>query len=194
MTPEQIVDAALAEGVGRFTMPAVARRIGLSHSGIYRSFADREALVDACLARIAEQIVWREPAADWPTFLHEYADTLWDTFTAHPGSAEALLQATAFPAAVVDWQRRAFAHLGRLGLDPGTAHAALDLVGDLVWIGVVGAERMADRVPAGGTRGEQFEQSLSLDPEQPAPLWHGRAFLHRKIDLLVTGVRPAPSP
>jgi hypothetical protein len=36
LTLEQITDAALADGIATSTMPSIARRLGVAHSGLYR--------------------------------------------------------------------------------------------------------------------------------------------------------------
>jgi AcrR family transcriptional regulator len=57
---EQIAEAALAivagQGVRRLSMAAVARRVGLVPSGIYRHFKDKAAMLDAVLDLLEKRI------------------------------------------------------------------------------------------------------------------------------------------
>ncbi len=58
LSDDQIIDAVLAEGLGTFSMPSVAARLGVVHSGLYRYFTDREDLVVQVLDRIARSAPW----------------------------------------------------------------------------------------------------------------------------------------
>ena len=49
LTRDDVARAALAEGVLTMSMPAVARRLGVSHSTLYRYVHDRDDLVLAAL-------------------------------------------------------------------------------------------------------------------------------------------------
>jgi AcrR family transcriptional regulator len=57
---EQIVEAALeliaTQGPRRLSIAAVARRVGLVPSGIYRHFTNKDALLDAVLTRIEDRL------------------------------------------------------------------------------------------------------------------------------------------
>jgi len=74
---EQIAEAALAlvadRGVGRLSMAAVARRVGLVPSGIYRHFRSKEevllAVLDRIEARLGENV--REARGDSPEPLEQ---------------------------------------------------------------------------------------------------------------------------
>ncbi|MHB8765742.1 MAG: TetR/AcrR family transcriptional regulator [Deferrisomatales bacterium] len=58
---EQIAEAALAlvsaQGLGGFSVAAVARRVGLVPSALYRHFDGREGIVDAVLGLIRERLL-----------------------------------------------------------------------------------------------------------------------------------------
>jgi len=68
---EQIAEAALAlvadRGLGRLNMAAVARRVGLVPSGIYRHFKNKEDLLLALLDRIEARILENVRAAQEAT-------------------------------------------------------------------------------------------------------------------------------
>jgi AcrR family transcriptional regulator len=64
---EQIADAALrlvaSEGVKRLSIAAVARRVGLVPSGIYRHFKNKDAILDAVLDLLESKLMANVAAA-----------------------------------------------------------------------------------------------------------------------------------
>ena len=64
---EQIAEAAMAliaaHGPRKLSVAAVARRVGLVPSGIYRHFKSKDALIDAVLDRVEERLVANVAAA-----------------------------------------------------------------------------------------------------------------------------------
>jgi AcrR family transcriptional regulator len=77
---EQIAEAALklvaSEGVKRLSIAAVARRVGLVPSGIYRHFKSKDAMIDAVLdlldAKLQDNVVAaRQQSEDTMRRLHE---------------------------------------------------------------------------------------------------------------------------
>ncbi|MFJ6806020.1 helix-turn-helix domain-containing protein [Streptomyces anulatus] len=66
---EAIIAAALGIGFARLTMPAVAERLGISHSTLYRYFPSRDALAAAAADHAVDAIEWPEPEDDWRAFL-----------------------------------------------------------------------------------------------------------------------------
>lgn len=63
----QLAEAAMAliasNGLRRLSLAAVARRVGLVPSGIYRHFKNKDALIDAVLDRVEERLVANVEAA-----------------------------------------------------------------------------------------------------------------------------------
>jgi AcrR family transcriptional regulator len=72
---EQIVEAALSliasRGLRRLSIVSVARRVGLVPSGIYRHFKNKDALLDAVLARVEQRLLANVQASR-----DEHADAL----------------------------------------------------------------------------------------------------------------------
>ncbi len=84
-TINDAVRLALDLGIADFTMPQVARRLGVTTPALYRRFPSREDLTAACLTAIGreqpdppENLIWREN-------LQFLADQLWTTLLQHPG-------------------------------------------------------------------------------------------------------------
>ena len=127
-----VVEAALALGVADFTLTAVAGRLGVAVSGLYRTIDSREDLLAACLERIAAQTDFAHPGTTWQDEIRAGAESMWDLLEQHPGLAGVLIG--------VPWAHQLFADLFAeahqtlvdRGLVPEDAGIVLDFVGDTV--------------------------------------------------------------
>ena len=127
-----VVEAALALGVADFTLTAVAGRLGVAVSGLYRTIDSREDLLAACLERIAAQADFAHPGTTWQDEIRAGAESMWDLLEQHPGLAGVLIG--------VPWAHQLFADLFAeahqtlvdRGLVPEDAGIVLDFVGDTV--------------------------------------------------------------
>src|SRR5690554_2702455 len=104
LTLEGIADAALAEGLATVSMPGVARRLGVGHSGLYRYVADRDALVTLALGRAVAAVSWPTADLPWRELLRQVAESVWTMCDTYPGLDGAAL-AAASPPTVVDLTR-----------------------------------------------------------------------------------------
>ena len=64
LTVDVIAAAALEDGIATFSMPSVARRLGVAHSGLYRYVTDRDDLLVQTLDRAFLGTTW--PSGDLP--------------------------------------------------------------------------------------------------------------------------------
>lgn len=64
LTVDVIAAAALEDGIATFSMPSVARRLGVAHSGLYRYVTDRDDLLVQALDKAFLATTW--PSADLP--------------------------------------------------------------------------------------------------------------------------------
>lgn len=83
--PEDAVRLALNLGIADFSMSRVAAGLGVTAPALYRCFADRRALVDACLAEIARETAPYDGPDDWRPALDHLADLQWTAYSRHPG-------------------------------------------------------------------------------------------------------------
>jgi AcrR family transcriptional regulator len=64
---EQIAEAALSimasEGLGRFTTAAIAKQIGLAEGTLFRHFTNKNAIIDAAIAKLEGLLFRDEPVA-----------------------------------------------------------------------------------------------------------------------------------
>jgi len=88
LSRDAIVDAALAEGLDTLTMSALARRLGVVPSALYRWVDGREALLGLVSDVIVERVLpAAEAGGDWREWLAELTDRMRREFLAVPGYA-----------------------------------------------------------------------------------------------------------
>jgi AcrR family transcriptional regulator len=89
LTVEKIVDAALAllDEQGRFTMPDLAKRLGVSSSSIYHHVRGRNAIIELIRSRLAgpiDDVVAGLEVIEWEESLVRFARAYRDSFAKHP--------------------------------------------------------------------------------------------------------------
>ncbi|SHG60713.1 TetR/AcrR family transcriptional regulator [Streptoalloteichus hindustanus] len=183
---DAIIDAAIAVGFDRITSVAVAERLGVRQSTLYRHVATRDELVAAAVDRVVEKACWPVAGDDWRAYLLAAGDALWRLFAAHPGLAEEVMTARVpLTATVRRFDRMAVDLLG-MGFDPHEAVLAVDLVWDLATEMAVSARRRA-----AGADPESWVDRL--DPRLREPVRHAlagpREWFLRKLELAVDGCR-----
>ena len=212
-----VVEAALTLGVADFTLTAVAGRLGVAVSGLYRTIASREDLLVACLERVAAEMELSRPGATWQEALRAHAESMWALLERYPGLAGVIMS--------VPWAHQIFADLFAeahqtlvdRGLGPEDAGVVLDFVGDTVI--TMHAQIEVMRSPAGqaafpsppgaaGGRASESPEDRKARPTgleeasrfaaararaMPAVLppdesWIERGGLDRKIEIIIRGV------
>ena len=212
---EDVVEAALALGVADFTLTAVAERLGVAVSGLYRTISSREDLLIACLERIAARMSLSRTGVTWQEVIRAHAMSLWALLERYPGLAGVIMS--------VPWAHQLFAaplaqahqDLIDRGLDGEDAGVLLDFVGDTVIATHAQVEVMRspvtrsrtlsspgatdDAVPGGHradlTGLEEARRFATTAGESPMPAvlspddsWIGRGGLDRKIEIIIRGV------
>lgn len=209
------MEAALALGVADFTLTAVAERLGVAVSGLYRTISSREDLLIACLERIATQMSLSRTGVTWQEMIRAHATSLWALLERYPGLAGVIMS--------VPWAHQLFAvplaqahqDLIDRGLDDEDAGVILDFVGDTVIATHAQVEIMRSPVTrsqalsspgatddavleshrAGLTGLEEARRfaATARESSMPAVLspndsWIGRGGLDRKIEIIIHGV------
>ncbi|WP_315584890.1 TetR/AcrR family transcriptional regulator [Actinomyces viscosus] len=213
---DDVVDAALEIGIADFTLTAVAKRLGVAVSGLYRTIASREDLLAACLERIASRVEVPRPGRSWPETVRAHVEAVWGMLEQYPGLAGVIMG--------VPWAHQLFAGpvsqacqvLVDGGLEAEEAGVVLDFVGDTVIsthaqievmrspVGRSGlpaptGQEPVEDTPAsgrGGSTGLQEASRLaatSRAPSLPEALtpnesWLERGGLDRKIEIIIRGV------
>lgn len=188
-TEQDVIDAALADGLDRFTLSAVAQRLGVVTPAIYRLFASREAIVVACLDRAAATITLPSDDLDWRAILRLWADECWRVCEEFPGLSRVVYDyAPAFTrveAVLSEYVRS----LGAAGKSSGQAMFALDFIGDTVFACHLGVQSWRDENAAGATGFDQVKAAVSPDSLlAPNEAWRERGVVEVKLDFIIMGL------
>lgn len=182
LTVDQIIDAVLAEGLDTFSMPSIAARLGVVHSGLYRYFTDREDLVVQVMDRIARSAPW--PAADlpWREHLEQIGEALWAMCADYPGYDITALRTRNVSPGFVEALTPHIESLQREGLDLVDATAAIEFVRTLV----LTSSLEAGRLRAIADRHDLPDHSIPgfADPEK----WAGRGWYRRHLNTWLDGL------
>ncbi len=189
-TAADVVTAAVAEGVDRFTMAAVADRLGVVTAAIYRLFPSRDDLVVACLDAAGGTLARPEPGMHWREALRLWADECWRLCEEFPGLGRVVYVYPAAPTRI-DPVFRAYAeHLGAQGKTSLQAMFALDFIGDTVFACHLGVEAMRT-VHGDGLTGLDVIRQASGDTDAllvPDDSWTSRKAMDTKIEFILTGL------
>jgi len=126
------VDAVLEIGFDRATTSAVAERLGVDQSTLYRHIASREDMLDAAVDVAASRAVWPEPGDDWAQYLRECARAVWTMLSSAPGLAQRLRGTTTAPESLAAQAYRVVEYVHRrLGISVREAALIVDTIGDM---------------------------------------------------------------
>ncbi|MBM9463641.1 TetR/AcrR family transcriptional regulator [Aeromicrobium sp. YIM 150415] len=189
-TADDVVAAAVAEGVDRFTLSAVAERLGVVTAAIYRLFGSREDLVTACLDAAGATIVLPEPAASWRDTLRRWADECWRVCEDYPGLSRLVYAYPAAPTRIENVFKAYADHLAAQGKTPRQAMFALDFIGDTVFASHLGVESMRAVDEDGRTGLDTVRDAIgeSGSPLHPEESWTTRKAMDTKIEFILTGL------
>ncbi|MFI6481668.1 TetR/AcrR family transcriptional regulator [Nonomuraea sp. NPDC050663] len=187
ITRAAIADAALHVGFERLTMAAVADRLHVSHSALYRHVKDREGLVTLAIDRALQQMSWPAPAGHWRADLEAQARAIWSLLEGHPGLMREFLKLRGFPREIMHRFGSAVRQLISYGFAPEEAFLAVDTVFDLT----IDVFTRGDQPDAPAATADAWAEAVGaeLSPlmrralAEPASLW-----FERKLGLVLDGV------
>lgn len=87
-TRRQVIDAALAEGIGSFTLRAVAERLGVKATALYWVFSSRQELQLAAMNAISRDIEPDPRLRTWQEALRDVVNRYWDMCSRLPGGSD----------------------------------------------------------------------------------------------------------
>jgi AcrR family transcriptional regulator len=182
LTIDQIIDAVMAEGLNTFSMPSIAARLGVVHSGLYRYFTDREDLVVQVLDRIARSAPWPSADLPWREHLEQIGETLWAVCAEHPGYDITALRSRNVSPGFLEMLTPHVESLQREGLDLVDATAAIEFVRTLV----LTSSMEAARLQAIADRRDLADHAIPgfADPEK----WAGRGWYRRHLNTWLDGL------
>ncbi|MGO1506732.1 MAG: TetR/AcrR family transcriptional regulator [Microbacterium sp.] len=182
-TRDAIIDAVFAEGLDRFTVTGVAKRLGITHGTLYRYYRSREELAAAAVSVIVERTNWPEPTANWRDTLSAFAQQLWYLCETSLGFAGCALNLAETPASI---QRVITVYAQALrahGLSAADAYVAIDLLGEEVLL----TSMLLNRKDGA----QVVVPALPKVDSDASTTWHwarDAGWLEQKIRLIVDGV------
>lgn len=184
LTVDVIAQAALDDGVDQFSMPSVARRLGVAHSGLYRYVTDRDDLLVHALDRAFLTTRWPEADLGWEELVREIGEAIWRVCDAFPGldraSQLAPRPAPAVLALMGDWVTT----IQKQGFEPGDAAVAVEFPMALAFdcsTQMGRLRRMQDSHP-------DRSQLPVIEPYDNDEVWVGRGLYARKLDIFIAGL------
>jgi len=153
VTPEDIARAALEIGLDTVTIKAVAAKLGLDHSSLYRHVRSRDDIVAAAADLAVAELDWRSPdpatGGDWRAMLERLADALWALYERHPGLAVAFREMEVTPPTGIRSFAEAVACLQACGFRLEDAMLAVDTLVDALTECFTGWQRFSRPGPDG---------------------------------------------
>ncbi len=203
LTRDDVARAALDEGVVNLSMPAVAKRLGVGHSTLYRYVHDRDDLLLAALDLALREFEWPPFDLGWRELMTEFADAMWRFFERYPGMSEASQVVQGMPPRALDLSAAYVERLRAEGLSARDATIAVDLVADLTVAAEIGVRRMSRVFDT--PRGRRSLLAIYVEPmvgASGATAFDRRGWLDDKLAMLLDGLasrlgeptpaRPAP--
>lgn len=184
LTIDAIANAALADGIATFSMPSVARRLGVAHSGLYRYVTDRDDLLVKALDIAFGSTTWPSPDLPWDELLREIGESIWRTCDAHPGLDRASQFATAPSPVLLSKMEPWIASVNEQKFSIEDAAVAVEFVIALVLDCSANMARLA-KMERGTMERRGFP---GLEVYNTEEVWSGRGTYDRKLDILLAGL------
>jgi AcrR family transcriptional regulator len=184
LTVDMIAQAALDDGIATFSMPSVARRLGVAHSGLYRYVTDRDELLMTALDRAVAEVSWPSAELGWRELLEAIGNTIWQMCERHPGLDRAALSAPKSPAGAEVFVEQYVASIQRQGFLLEDAAVAVEFVITLALTASAEMERLR-AIEARNQSGPKRPVLKAYDTEE---VWRGRGWYGRKLDIVLTGL------
>lgn len=199
LSRDAIAAAALAVGLDKVTVAAVARRLGTDHSSLYRHVRDRRDMIVAAADLAIGALRQPSRTTDWRVLVERAAAAVWTLYETHPGLANVIRELDATPPAGVRAFSATVARLEALGFRRDDAVLILDSVMDMTIDCAIGWARLRGSPPGDRGAGDSMLQSwvevsgetpaLAAQIEGMARVIAGspRRWWRRKLDLILDG-------
>lgn len=128
---ELIVDAVLEDGIATFSMPSIAARLGVAHSGLYRYVKDRDELLVHAIEAAALSVDWPDADKPWRELLRDITRSVWAICERYPGYDVVALSPPKWPQRVVEQVVPYIASLHDQGFTIEDATVAVQIAGNL---------------------------------------------------------------
>ncbi len=136
---EVIARAALAIGLDKVTIPALAAHLQIDHSSLYHHIKGRDDVLTLAAELAVTELAWQAPAsADWQQQLIALTDAIWLLYESNPGLAECFHQAEVSPTVGIRSFAQSVASLQQQGFSLDDAVVTVDMLVDMVQACFVG--------------------------------------------------------
>lgn len=186
LTLDVIAQAALDDGVDTFSMPSVARRLGVAHSGLYRYVTDRDDLMVEALTRAYTASTWPDADLPWEELLRAIGDTIWRACYAFPGLDRATQHACVMPPVLI---RRMEDYAGSLQAQRFLAEDAAVAIEFAISLALDCSSQAYRRDQLAEASADlPASPTLTIDDDDVDEVWHGCELYTRKLDIVVAGL------
>ncbi|MDB5972727.1 MAG: TetR/AcrR family transcriptional regulator [Hydrocarboniphaga sp.] len=176
-----IVDAALAIGLDRVSLPMVADRLGVGSSTLYRHVRNRDELLRLATVKVAlERRLPTGVGLHWSELAGRYAESLFESLAREPLVIQELMRGRLGPDIEVDYLEPFLEAMSQHGFAPGEGLQLFRAIGMLAVGAAVAATAQQSRA-SGGEEGEAFARALAERPAGALP--RIRAALAANVDL-----------
>lgn len=184
LTVDAIAQAALDDGVDSFSMPSVARRLGVAHSGLYRYIEDREQLLAHALDRAFLSVEFPGTDLPWEQLLTKIGDSVWAVCDAYPGLDRASQLAKQPAKSLLARMEQWVGAVQSQGFSPGDAAVAVEFAIALALDCSTQMARLRDIEAAHPDR----STLPVVGPYDNDEVWRGRGLYQRKLDIFIAGL------
>jgi AcrR family transcriptional regulator len=184
LTVDAIAAAALDDGIATFSMPSVARRLGVAHSGLYRYVTDRDDLLVRALDQAFMSTTWPGTDLPWEDLLREIGMAVWRACSLHPGLDRASQMAPKPAPAILAKMDAWITALHEQDFAMDDAAVAVEFVISLALDCSSQMARLASMDQSHGRR-EDIPVLKAFDNDE---VWAGRGLYDRKVDIFLAGL------
>lgn len=184
LTIDAIANAALADGIATFSMPSVARRLGVAHSGLYRYVTDRDDLLVRALDIAFSSTTWPDAELPWDELLREIGESVWRACDEHPGLNRASQMATSPSPMLLGKMEPWIVSINEQGFAMEDAAVAVEFVIVLALDCSAGMARMA-KMERGSLEAKGFPVLEVFNTDE---VWLGHGMYDRKLDIWLAGM------
>lgn len=184
LTIDAIANAALADGIAIFSMPSVARRLGVAHSGLYRYVTDRDDLLVKALDIAFDSTNWPEADLPWDELLREIGESVWRACDNHPGLNRASQMATSASPLLLKKMEPWIASIHQQGFAIEDASVSVEFIIALALDCSANMARLAEMDRTSLQQGDYPGlQAFNTDE-----VWLGHGMYDRKLDIFIAGL------
>ncbi len=184
LTVDVIAQAALDDGIAIFSMPSVARRLGVAHSGLYRYVTDRDDLLVQALDKAFLSTTWPDGDMPWKNLLDEIGNSVWRACDAYPGLDRASQMAPKPSPAVLAMMDQWVSAVHEQGFTMEDAAVAVEFVIALSFDCSAQMARLT-KMDRSDIKREDIPVLKAYDTDE---VWVGRGLYSRKLEIFTAGL------